>query len=89
MVENLRGQYGFFKKLRVWFGGRSVIVLTMGKVGTLTICNSLNRIGFQHVHPHSLYYTRPGVHFLDIKLSPAQRLWYAYKTLMKRLKVRI
>lgn len=89
MADNLRGQYGFFKKLRVWFGGRSVIVLTMGKVGTLTICNSLDRIGFRHVHPHSLYHTRPGVHFLDIHLTPAQRVWYAYKTFTKRLKVRI
>ncbi|WP_417270763.1 putative capsular polysaccharide synthesis family protein [Celeribacter sp.] len=89
MSENLRKQYGFLKKLSVWFGGRSVIVLTMGKVGTLTICNSLDRIGFKHAHPHSLYYTRPGVHFLNIKLTPAQTVWYAYKTFTKRLKVRI
>ena len=89
MSNNLRGEYGLFKKLHVWFGGRSVIVLTMGKVGTLTICNSLDRIGFRHVHPHSLYFTRPGVHFLDIQLTPAQKVWYAYKTFTKRLKVKI
>lgn len=87
MANELRVQYGFFQKLRVWFGSRSVIVLTMGKVGTLTICNSLEQIGFRHAHPHSLYYTRPGVHFLDIRLTLWQRIWYTYKTVTKRLKV--
>lgn len=89
MVRDLRGQYSLLKKLRVWFGARSVIVLTMGKVGTLTICNSLDRIGVGHVHPHSLYHTRPGVHFLHIQLTLAQRCWYFYKTLTKRLKVKL
>lgn len=89
MANNLRGKYGFFKKLCVWFGSSSVIVLTMGKVGTLTICNSLDRVGLKHVHPHSLYFTRPGVHFLDIELTPAQTVWYAYKTFTKRFKVTI
>ena len=87
MARDLRAEYGFFDKLMVWFSANSVIVLTMGKVGTLTVCNSLEHVGFRNVHPHSLFYTRPGVHFIDVALTPRQRFWYAYKTVTKRLKV--
>lgn len=87
MPRDLRVEHGFVDKLKVWFGANGIIVLTMGKVGTLTVCNSLEHVGFRSVHPHSLFFTRPGVHFIDIALSPRQRLWYAYKTGTKRLKV--
>ena len=87
MPRDLSIEHRFIDKLKVWFGANGIIVLTMGKVGTLTVCNSLEHAGFRSVHPHSLFFTRPGVHFIDIALSPRQRLWYAYKTLTKRLKV--
>lgn len=85
---DLRKQYGFITKISVWFDSKSAIILTMGKVGTLTICNSLESIGIKHVHPHSMRFTRPGVHFLsNVRLTPLQRVFYAYKTFTKRLKV--
>lgn len=87
MARDLRVEHGFLDKLKVWFSNNSVIVLTMGKVGTLTVCNSLEQAGFGNVHPHSLFFTRPGVHFVDIALTRRQRLWYAYKTFTKRIKV--
>ena len=87
-MTNLREQYSFLKKLSVWFDKSSVIVLTMGKVGTLTICNSLDELKIKHVHPHSLRYTRPGVHFLkNVKMGLFKSSYYAYKTLTKRIKV--
>ena len=88
-MEHLRRQYSLIEKFKVWFGKKTVIVLTMGKVGTLTICNSLDAIGYRHVHPHSLYWSWPGTHFIKIKLNFRQRLYYGYRTLLKRLKVAI
>ena len=89
IMSSLREEYGLFDKIRVWFGVKSVVVYTMGKVGTLTICNSLERIGVRHVHPHSLRYTRPGIHFLKIQLSVIQKIKYGIMTLLKRLKVAV
>lgn len=86
-MDSLRREYGPLDKLRVWFGNRSVIVFTMGKVGTLTVCNSLRAIGYKHVHPHSLRYTRPGIHFLKVKLSWLSIAKYSFKTILKRIKV--
>ena len=84
---NLRKQYNFIEKLKVWFGRKTAIVLTMGKVGTLTICNSIRYHGWKHVHPHSLYFSWPGVHFLKVELSLIKKFFYFYKTFTKRLKV--
>jgi hypothetical protein len=86
-LDILRKEYSTLGKLKVWFGRKSVIVFTMGKVGTLTVCNSLRAVGYKHVHPHSLRYTRPGVHFLKINLSIAERFKYFIKTFLKRTKV--
>jgi len=88
-MNALREEYGLFDKIKVWFGVKSVVVYTMGKVGTLTICNSLERAGFRHVHPHSLRYTKPGVHFLKVKLSGSQKVKYGVMTFLKRMKVAI
>jgi hypothetical protein len=89
-VPELKKEYNFKDKLSIWFDQKSFIVLTMGKVGTMTILNSLKRLGLRQVHVHSLRYTRPGVHFLkNVKLSFAQELFFYYKTITKRLKVRI
>lgn len=86
--DPLRNSLNFRQKIKTWFGNKSVIVLTMGKVGTLTISNSLRKIGFNHVHPHSLIYSYPGTHFLkNIKLPINKHLYFIYKTLMKRIKV--
>jgi hypothetical protein len=86
-VDSLRKEYGFIEKFKVWFGRKSVIVFTMGKVGTLTVCNSLREAGYKHVHPHSLRYTKPGIHFLKIKLSFFNKIKFTFKTLLKRVKV--
>lgn len=87
-MPDLRKEHNLIKKISVWFDSESVIVLTMGKVGTLTICNSLDKIGKKHVHPHSLRHTKPGIHFLkNIKLPLYKNLFYFYKTLTKRIKV--
>jgi hypothetical protein len=84
----LRNELNFTQKLKTWFGNKSVIVLTMGKVGTLSISNSLRKIGFNHVHPHSLIYSYPGTHFLkNIKLPIHKHLYFIYKTFTKRIKV--
>ncbi|MCP4523617.1 MAG: hypothetical protein GY828_05375 [Candidatus Gracilibacteria bacterium] len=87
MTDSLRKEYNIVAKLKVWFGEKSVIVFTMGKVGTLTICNSLRSVGYKHVHPHSLCYTRPGIHFVKVKLSFLNNIKYTIKTFLKRLKV--
>jgi len=86
-LDSLRKEYGVFEKVKVWFSKKSVIVFTMGKVGTLTVCNSLREIGYKHVHPHSLRYTKPGIHFIKVRLSPKRKIFYFIKTLLKRLKV--
>jgi hypothetical protein len=88
-LDSLRKEYSTFEKIKVWFGQKSVIVFTMGKVGTLTVCNSLRNIGYMHVHPHSLRFTRPGVHFLKVKLSFTQKLKYLILTFLKRIKVAV
>ena len=89
-MNNLRKEHGFIDKFKVWFGNDSVIVFTMGKVGTLTICNSLDRVNIKHVHPHSLRYTQPGIHFLkNVNLSFLRKIFYFYKTISKRLKVNL
>lgn len=88
-MDSLRREYSLFEKFRVWFGEKTVIVFTMGKVGTLTICNSLRNIGYRHVHPHSLRFTRPGVHFLKVDLSFRQKIKYKVLTVLKRAKVAI
>lgn len=86
-MSDLRKQYNIIQKIRVWFGGNSVVVYTMGKVGTLTICNSLNAISYRHVHPHSLRYTKPGVYFLKLSLPVYKKIYFSVKTVLKRLKV--
>lgn len=87
-MEYLRNTLSLHKKIVTWFGKKGVIVFTMGKVGTLTICHSLHQIGINHVHPHSLRFTRPGVHFLRyVPLSFFEKLYFFWKTLLKRLKV--
>jgi hypothetical protein len=89
-MEKLREEHKFFTKLLSWFGGKGVIVFTMGKVGTLSIINSLDRLGIKHSHPHSLRVTRPGVHFIkDVPLSKLDIIFYLYKTIYKRIKVAI
>lgn len=88
-MDSLRREYGVFEKAKVWFSKKSVIVFTMGKVGTLTVCNSLRNIGYKHVHPHSLRYTRPGVHFIKVQLTFGERIFYFAKTILKRFKVAV
>jgi hypothetical protein len=88
-VDSLRKEYSAIDKVKVWFGEKSVVVFTMGKVGTLTVCNSLRNIGYRHVHPHSLRFTRPGIHFIKVKLSFGQNLKYKIMTIFKRIKVTI
>lgn len=86
--DPLRKELLFIEKVKTWFGRNSVIVLTMGKVGTLSICNSLDKIGFNHVHPHSLLYSYPGTHFLkNVRLSLVEHLYFTWKSIIKRLKV--
>ena len=86
--DPLRNQLNFLQKIKTWFGNKSVIVLTMGKVGTLSISNSLRKIGFNHVHPHSLIFSYPGTHFLkNIKLPINKHIYFIYKTFTKRIKV--
>jgi hypothetical protein len=88
LISPLRKELNFLQKLRTWFGSKSVIVLTMGKVGTLSICNSLQKIDYKHVHPHSLVYSYPGTHFLkNIKLPFIKNLYFTFKTVLKKLKV--
>lgn len=87
MTDFLRRQLNFKEKMNAWFHPNSVLVLTMGKVGTLTICNSLEVIGMHHAHPHSIRFTRSGVHFIKIDHKLQEKLFYAYKTILKRLKV--
>lgn len=84
---NLRKEYSLFEKLKVWFGRRTVIVLTMGKVGTLSICNSVRKYGWRHVHPHSLFFSWPGIHFLKVNLTAFEKIYYAFKSISKRVKV--
>lgn len=86
-MDSLRREYRFFEKAMVWFSKKSVIVFTMGKVGTLTVCNSLSNIGYKHVHPHSLRYTKPGIHFIKVQLAPSKKVFYFIKTILKRFKV--
>jgi len=86
-MKDLRDEYNFLEKIQVWFGSRSVVVYTMGKVGTLTICNSLRKAGFKHVHPHSLRYTMPGIHFLNINFTLYDKIKYSLWSLLKRAKV--
>ncbi|MFT6905921.1 MAG: hypothetical protein ACJAS1_002584 [Oleiphilaceae bacterium] len=86
-MDSLREEYSGLEKIKVWFGRKSVVVFTMGKVGTLTICNSLRKIGYRHVHPHSLRFTRPGIHFLKVPLSATEKKKYFIRTLLKRIKV--
>lgn len=86
-MDSLRQEYSTLEKIKVWFGDKSIIVFTMGKVGTLTVCNSLREVGYKHVHPHSLRYTKPGVHFLKVKLNFFNKIKYTFKTLSKRVKV--
>lgn len=87
-MADLRRQLKLREKLSVWSDRKSIVVFTMGKVGTLTICNSLERIGIKHVHPHSLRYTRAGIHFLcNVRYNIFQNVYYCFKTFTKRIKV--
>ena len=87
-MEDLRRELSFKQKLKTWFGEKSIIVLTMGKVGTLSICRSLKNIGFNHVHPHSLIYSYPGTHFLkNLNLNKFQHFKFILKSYLKRIKV--
>ncbi|WP_299061918.1 putative capsular polysaccharide synthesis family protein [uncultured Polaribacter sp.] len=89
-IDPLRKELNLIQKIKTWFGSNSVIVLTMGKVGTLTICNSLEKIDINHVHPHSLIHSYPGTHFLkNVKLPFSKHIYYTYKTITKRIKIKI
>ena len=88
-MEDLRKEYSFFEKFRVWFNSNLIVVYTVGKVGTLTICASLRASGFRHIHPHSLFFTWPGIYFLAVDLSVFQRTFYFFRTYLKRVKVSI
>ena len=84
---DLRKQLTLREKINTWFDSRLFVVYTMGKVGTLTICNSLSQCGFNHVHPHSLYYSWPGIYFLRVDLSVYEKVYHVYRSLLKNIKV--
>ena len=88
MKKNLRKELSLIGKFKTWYGKRSVIVLTMGKVGTLTICRSLDNLNYKHVHPHSLFFSYPGTHFLkNVELTKSKHYYFLLKSLFKRIKV--
>lgn len=88
-MQNLREEYSFFDKYKVWFNHKLIVVFTVGKVGTLTVCASLEKAGFRHIHPHSLYFTWPGIYFLKVDMGMLKRCLYVSRTIFKRIKITI
>ena len=88
-MHDLRSEYTFFEKFSVWFSRKLIVVFTVGKVGTLSVCASLEKSGFKHIHPHSLYFTWPGIYFLEVDKSRRERFVFRLRTCLKRIKVRL
>jgi len=80
-------KYGFFRKLKVWFGRPPVLIYTMGKVGSSSIAISLRARGVAEVQPHSLTWVRKGSYFVSPNLSVLGEIFYSGKTALIRAKL--
>lgn len=63
--DPLRVEASTLAKLGVWFLGKGVLVWTPGKVGTLSVVNTLNSLGIRNVHVHSISSTKVGYYFIS------------------------
>lgn len=84
-----RRKLNIVKKFKYWLSPGFVLVLTMGKVGTLTIVHSCYKSGIFAIHPHSWKWTWPGIYFLKIEHNFLERIYYIYRSFKKRLAFRI
>ena len=83
-MEDLRRPKSFLVKVRYLFASRFWLVVTPGKVGTLSLTRSLRRAGFYTIHPHSLKWTLQGVYFIWIRHGIWQMFFGLIRSLRKR-----
>lgn len=80
----------FKEKIKTWFSSEgTVLVYTMGKVGSSTIVNSIRKAGLMEVQPHSLTFSRRGSYFVLPEKNKTELAKDLYKTILMKIKVAV